>query len=62
VSVLNAYLQPNVDPQSKRTSILISLLFVFLFLTFPAGIVLYWLTYSLLGILEQRIYKILWKV
>jgi YidC/Oxa1 family membrane protein insertase len=62
VSVLNAYLQPNVDPQSKRTSILISLLFVFLFLTFPAGIVLYWLTYSLLGILEQRIYKLLWKV
>jgi YidC/Oxa1 family membrane protein insertase len=62
VSVLNAYLQPNVDPQSKRISILISLLFVFLFLTFPAGIVLYWLTYSLLGILEQRIYKLLWKV
>jgi len=62
VSVLNVYLQPNVDPQSKRISILISLLFVFLFLTFPAGIVLYWLTYSLLGILEQRIYKILWKV
>jgi YidC/Oxa1 family membrane protein insertase len=62
VSVLNAYLQPNVDPQSKRISILISLLFVLLFLTFPAGIVLYWLTYSLLGILEQRIYKLLWKV
>jgi YidC/Oxa1 family membrane protein insertase len=62
VSILNAYLQPNVDPQSKRISILISLLFVFLFLTFPAGIVLYWLTYSLLGILEQRIYKLLWKV
>ncbi len=62
VSILNVYLQPNVDPQSKQTSILISVLFIFLFLTFPAGIVLYWLTYSLLGVIEQRIYKVLWKV
>jgi len=62
ISVLNAYLQPNVDPQSKRTSMLISLIFIFIFLTFPAGIVLYWLTYSLLGIIEQRIYKFLWKI
>jgi YidC/Oxa1 family membrane protein insertase len=62
VSILNVYLQPNVDPQSKRISIFISILFGLLFLTFPAGIVLYWLTYSILGILEQRIYKLLWKV
>ncbi len=62
ISLLNAYLQPGLDPQAKRTSMIMSAVFVFIFLNFPAGIVLYWLIYSLLGIVEQRIYKALWKL
>ncbi len=62
ISILNAYIQPGLDPNSKRTSMMMSAIFVFIFLNFPAGIVLYWLVYSLFGIIEQNIYKKLWKL
>ncbi len=61
ISLLNTYLSPGLDPNSKRTSMILSAVFVFIFLNFPAGIVLYWLVYSLFGIIEHRLYKLVWK-
>ncbi|NPB04741.1 MAG: membrane protein insertase YidC [Thermotogae bacterium] len=62
VSAANAWFQPSADPNTKRTSILMSAVFVFIFLNLPAGIVLYWLAYSLFGLIEQRIYRYVLKI
>jgi len=61
VSAANAWFQPTADPNTKRTSVLMSAVFVFIFLNLPAGIVLYWLAYSLFGLIEQRIYRYILK-
>ncbi|NPA80770.1 MAG: membrane protein insertase YidC [Thermotogae bacterium] len=61
VSAANAWFQPTADPNTKRTSLLMSAVFVFIFLNLPAGIVLYWLAYSLFGLIEQRIYRFILK-
>jgi YidC/Oxa1 family membrane protein insertase len=56
-SLGQAFLQPAQDQQSRMISLFFPLFLTFIFLNFPAGIVLYWLTYSLLGLLEQVILK-----
>ena len=61
VSAANAWFQPTADPNTKKTSVLMAVVFVFIFLNLPAGIVLYWLAYSLYGLIEQRIYRYILK-
>ncbi len=61
VSAANAWFQPTADPNTKKTSLMMSLIFVFIFLNLPAGIVLYWLAYSLFGLIEQRLYRYILK-
>jgi YidC/Oxa1 family membrane protein insertase len=57
ISLINSIIQPSADKNSKMIAIIISLIFLLIFLTFPAGLVLYWLSYSLFSILEQLIFK-----
>jgi len=57
ISLINSIIQPSVDKNSKMIGIIMSLIFLLIFLTFPAGLVLYWLSYSLFSILEQFIFK-----
>jgi YidC/Oxa1 family membrane protein insertase len=57
VSLLNGLLQPSADRQAKLTSALMAGVFTFVFLSFPSGIVLYWLSYNLYSIAEQAIFR-----
>ncbi len=57
ISLLNSLIQPTTDKNAKIIGIVISIVFLFIFLTFPAGLVLYWLSYSLFSIFEQFIFK-----
>ncbi len=52
-SLAQALMQPAQDEQSRMTAIIMPIVFTFIFITFPAGIVLYWLTFNLLGIIEM---------
>jgi len=61
ISLLNGFLQPSTDRQAKLTSALMAGVFTFIFLNFPAGIVLYWLSYNLYSIAEQAIFRRLLK-
>ena len=45
------------DPMQKRIFMLMPIFFTVLFLGFPTGLVLYWLTNNLLGIVQQLVYK-----
>jgi len=45
------------DPMQRRMMMLMPIVFTFLFLGFPAGMVLYWLTNNLLAIAQQMGYK-----
>lgn len=45
------------DPMQRRIFMMMPIFFTVLFLGFPAGLVLYWLTNNLLGILQQWAYK-----
>lgn len=45
------------DPMQKRIFMLMPFFFTFLFLGFPSGMVLYWLTNNVLGIVQQLGYK-----
>ncbi len=51
-SLVQALMQPAQDEQSRMTAIIMPIVFTFIFITFPSGVVLYWLTFNLLGILE----------
>ncbi|MEO0203247.1 MAG: membrane protein insertase YidC [candidate division WOR-3 bacterium] len=57
ISLINTFIQPTTDKNAKIIGIVMSLLFLIIFLTFPAGLVLYWLSYSFFGIIEQFIFK-----
>ncbi|MEO0146058.1 MAG: membrane protein insertase YidC [candidate division WOR-3 bacterium] len=57
ISLLNGLFQPAADRQAKLTSALMAGVFTFIFLNFPAGIVLYWLSYNLYSIAEQAIFR-----
>ncbi len=43
------------DPRQKGMMMMMPILFTFIFLSFPAGLVLYWLMYNILSIIEQRL-------
>jgi YidC/Oxa1 family membrane protein insertase len=45
------------DPMQRRIFALMPIFFTFLFMGFPSGLVLYWLTNNLLGIAQQVAYK-----
>jgi len=45
------------DPMQRRIFMLMPFFFTFLFLGFPSGMVLYWLTNNVLGIVQQLGYK-----
>ena len=45
------------DPMQRRIMMLLPIFFTILFLGFPSGLVLYWLTNNLLGIAQQVVYK-----
>jgi len=45
------------DPMQRRLFALMPIFFTFLFMGFPSGLVLYWLTNNVLGIVQQVAYK-----
>ena len=47
----------SADPMQRRIFMLMPVFFTVLFLGFPSGLVLYWLTNNVLGIIQQYTYK-----
>ena len=47
----------SADPMQRRIFMLMPVFFTVLFLGFPSGLVLYWLTNNLLGIVQQWTYR-----
>ncbi len=47
----------NMDPTQEKIMLLMPVVFTFMFLNFPAGLVLYWLTNNLLTILQQYLIR-----
>ncbi|MCF6266396.1 MAG: membrane protein insertase YidC [Desulfuromusa sp.] len=47
----------NMDPTQAKIMLMMPVVFTFMFLNFPAGLVLYWLTNNLLTILQQYLIK-----
>ena len=45
------------DPMQRRMFMLMPIVFTFLFLPSPSGLVLYWLTNNVLTILQQGVYN-----
>ena len=45
------------DPMQRRIFMLMPVFFTVLFLGFPSGLVLYWLTNNILGIVQQGVYR-----
>jgi YidC/Oxa1 family membrane protein insertase len=41
------------DPTQRRIMYIMPIMFTYLFVSFPSGLVLYWLVNNLLGILQQ---------
>ncbi len=51
-------MQPtNMDPTQAKIMLLMPVVFTFMFLNFPSGLVLYWLTNNLLTILQQYLIR-----
>ncbi len=53
VSIAQSLMQPAQDQQSKMFAVFMPIFLTFIFLNFPSGIVLYWLTYNVLSLVEQ---------
>jgi len=52
--VLQQKMTPStMDPKQQKLMMLLPVVFTFLFLTFPSGLVLYWLINNILGIAQQ---------
>lgn len=47
----------NLDPTQEKVMLMMPVVFTFLFLNFPAGLVIYWLVNNLLTILQQLIIR-----
>ena len=47
----------NMDPTQAKIMLMMPVVFTFMFLNFPSGLVLYWLTNNLLTILQQYLIK-----
>ncbi|MDI6781600.1 MAG: membrane protein insertase YidC [bacterium] len=50
-------MMPSPDPNQAKIGMFMSILFIFMFMNFPAGLVLYWLTQNILTIAEQILIK-----
>ena len=48
------------DPMQRRLFLMMPFIFLFVFLKFPSGLVLYWLTNNVFSIFQQEAYKV-WK-
>jgi YidC/Oxa1 family membrane protein insertase len=46
-----------MDPTQRKIMVLMPLVFVFLFISFPAGVIVYWITTNLWTIVQQMIVK-----
>jgi YidC/Oxa1 family membrane protein insertase len=42
-----------MDPAQAKIMMFMPIIFTFMFLTFPSGLVLYWLVNNILGIIQQ---------
>jgi len=47
----------NLDPTQEKVMLMMPIIFTFLFLNFPAGLVIYWLVNNLLTILQQLLIR-----
>lgn len=45
------------DPMQRRMMMMLPVVFTFLFLGFPSGLVLYWLTNNVLTVMQQAVYQ-----
>ena len=51
---LQQWMTPSAaDPQQQRVMMIMPLMFTFMFINFPAGLSLYWLTNNILTIAQQ---------
>ena len=56
--VLQVKLAPQTgDPMQRRLFLMMPIVMTFMFLGFPSGLVLYWLTNNVLTILQQGVYN-----
>jgi len=53
--VVQQKLTPTTNPQQNRMFMLMAVVFTFMFATFPAGLVLYWLTNNLISAIQNLI-------
>ncbi len=57
VSAANAWLSSRDNPQGRQIGVMMSVVFTFVFLNFPAGIVLYWMVYNIFSAVEQAVIR-----
>ncbi len=57
VSAANAWISSKDNPQGRQIGVMMSLVFTFVFLNFPAGIVLYWMVYNVFSAVEQAVIR-----
>lgn len=57
VSAANAWISSKDNPQGRQIGVMMSLVFTFVFLNFPAGIVLYWMVYNIFSAVEQAVIR-----
>ncbi len=57
VSATNAWLSSRDNPQGRQMGVMMSVVFTFVFLNFPAGIVLYWMVYNVFSAVEQAVIR-----
>ncbi len=53
--VIQQILTPSPDPTQKKMMVVMSLVFSFIFINFPAGLTLYWLVNSLISVVQQKV-------
>jgi YidC/Oxa1 family membrane protein insertase len=60
--VLQQKLQPTtMDPRQAKLMLFLPVVFTFFFLSFPSGLVLYWMVNNLLSILQSYVTMKYWK-
>jgi len=57
VSAANAWFSSRENPEGRQIGVMMSLLFAFIFLSFPAGVVLYWMMYNIFSAVEQAVIR-----
>ncbi|MFH1860796.1 MAG: membrane protein insertase YidC [bacterium] len=55
--IIQQKMMPSPDPNQAKIGMFMSVFFIFMFMNFPAGLVLYWLTQNVLTIIEQILIK-----